>query len=201
MVNGQRSKCQTAVVTQACLGLVLVLAAEPVQCAPPGVRRIGSLSIKVKIDKRTGLGKASVIAGPNAKDREGHPLAQGAVAMGPFPIGNRVVHPHGDPYKVGTSGPFPQGQWPIERVEPVSIRASKLRQQYGPYKVRLGRPSDITQRRGTWIHAGRRGYQSMTEGCLRVNQADLEKLVSLVNRNNYVKFQNQASVINPIPRP
>jgi RHS repeat-associated protein len=95
-----------------------------------------------------------------------------------YPVGNNTINPNGDPNTVNSNGPAPAGTFPVQ--PPVNTGNSV---SYGPYFFPVGAvnpdgtPADIASRRGIGIHGGRRNHNSRTEGCLRLDNADITDLV------------------------
>jgi RHS repeat-associated protein len=95
-----------------------------------------------------------------------------------YPVGNNTVNPIGDPNTVNSNGPAPVGTFPVQ--PPVNTGNSV---SYGPFFFPIGAvnangtPADIARRRGIGLHGGRRNHNSRTEGCLRLDNADISDLV------------------------
>ncbi len=91
-----------------------------------------------------------------------------------YPAGNNTTNPSGDPNTVGSSGPAPAGTWPVQ--SPVNTSGDV---RYGPYFWPIGAVDaqgnrvDIARQRGIGLHGGRRGHQSRTQGCIRMDDADI----------------------------
>ena len=95
-----------------------------------------------------------------------------------YPVGNNTINPAGDPNTVGSNGPAPAGTFPVQSPIPTGNSVS-----YGPFFFPIGTvnpagsPGDIARQRGIGLHGGRRSHSSRTEGCLRVDNGDLNELV------------------------
>ena len=91
-----------------------------------------------------------------------------------YPAGNNTTNPSGDPNTVGSNGPAPAGTWPVQ--SPVNTSGDV---RYGPYFWPIGavdaqgNRADIARQRGIGLHGGRRSHQSRTQGCVRMNDADI----------------------------
>jgi len=79
-------------------------------------------------------------------------------------IGNHVANGH---------EPFPDGDWEMLRSVPVRVDFGPYGKRYIP--MRDGEPA----RRGCYLHAGRKGPESITEGCGRLYQRDLDAVAAL----------------------
>ncbi|MBX9917459.1 MAG: L,D-transpeptidase family protein [Nitrosomonas sp.] len=94
-----------------------------------------------------------------------------------YAAGNNTINPSGDPNKIGSNGPAPAGTWPVQL--PINTSGDI---RYGPYFWPIGavdargNRADIARQRGIGLHGGRRSYQSRTEGCIRMNDADILEL-------------------------
>jgi len=104
-------------------------------------------------------------------DYNGEPVAR-------YPAGNITIRPNGDPNTVGSNGPAPSGYFPLQK--PVNTAG---RPEYGAYFFpvgavdKKGRPADIARKRGIGVHAGRKGPESPTQGCIRVGDKTIRELV------------------------
>lgn len=87
-----------------------------------------------------------------------------------FPAGNNTTNPEGDPLTPNSNGPIPVGTFPMSRYADKSH--DSLRFGSGIFYI------DILQRPGIGVHAGRRGPQSRTQGCIRTNESALDALRS-----------------------
>jgi len=91
-----------------------------------------------------------------------------------YPAGNNTTNPSGDPNTVGSNGPAPAGTWPVQ--SPVNTSGDV---RYGPYFWPIGavdaqgNRADIARQRGIGLHGGRRSHQSRTQGCVRMDDADI----------------------------
>lgn len=107
-------------------------------------------------------------------DREGgqllvYPDVEGT--YGPpqrFPAGNNTTNPGGDPWTPNSYGPIPGGTFSMSSYADKSN--DSLRFGSGIFYI------DIPQRPGIGVHAGRRGPQSRTQGCIRTNESALDAL-------------------------
>ena len=94
-----------------------------------------------------------------------------------FPAANRTVNPRGDPNRVDSNGPAPNGTFPVQ--PPVTTGSSI---SYGPYFYPIGKVGpngerqDIARQRGVGLHAGRDSYLHPTHGCIRMNNGDISNL-------------------------
>ncbi len=97
--------------------------------------------------------------------------------IGTYPAGNNTTNPTGDPNTVGSNGPAPAGTFPVQ--PPVNTNGQP---EYGPYFWPIGdvgpngERRDIARQRGIGLHCGRRNSQSRTQGCIRMNDDDCERL-------------------------
>lgn len=100
------------------------------------------------------------------------------------PAGNNTTNPAGNPNVVGSNGPAPRGTFPIQA--PVNTTG---RPEYGSAFFPVGavgpngQRMDIARQRGIGVHSGRRGHQSRTQGCIRVDESTLQELLQ-INRND-----------------
>jgi RHS repeat-associated protein len=109
-----------------------------------------------------------------------------------YPASNTTTNPAGDPNTVGSNGPAPTGIFPVQ--PPVNTAG---RPEYGPYFFPVGsvdangRPADIARERGIGIHAGRRGFGSVTQGCFRVDDSTARDLYRIYQRDpiRYIEIQ------------
>jgi len=101
---------------------------------------------------------------------------------------NNTTIPDGDPCTVGSNGPAPNGEWPIGRIADTGDS-----RRYGPHFIQVGdsgesgtERNDIARQRGIGIHGGREGepdshgrtgHEHNTQGCIRMENDDLEELV------------------------
>jgi len=92
---------------------------------------------------------------------------------------NNTTKPNGDPCTVGSEGPAPNGEWPIGRTSDEGNSPS-----YGPHFIQVGdsgesgtERNDIARQRGIGIHGGRDGHEHDTEGCIRMENDDVDELV------------------------
>ena len=104
--------------------------------------------------------------------------------VGAYPAGNNTTNPGGDPNTVGSNGPAPQGTFPIQ--PPVNTTG---RPEYGSAFFPVGGVGpngerlDIARQRGIGVHSGRRGNQSRTQGCIRVDESTVQDLLR-INQND-----------------
>lgn len=100
------------------------------------------------------------------------------------PAGNNTTNPRGDPNVVGSNGPAPRGTFPVQ--PPVNTTG---RPEYGSAFFPVGAVGpngqrlDIARQRGIGVHSGRRGYQSRTQGCIRVDESTIQELLQ-INQND-----------------
>lgn len=93
-----------------------------------------------------------------------------------YPAANNTLNPCGDPHRVDSNGPAPNGTFPVQRAVPMGD------QSYGPYFYPIGaigprgERMDIARQRGIGLHAGRDGYLHPTHGCIRMNNRDINDL-------------------------
>jgi RHS repeat-associated protein len=91
-----------------------------------------------------------------------------------YPAGNNTTNPSGDPNTLGSNGPAPAGTWPVQ--SPVNTSGDI---RYGPYFWPIGavdaqgNRADISRQRGIGLHGGRSSHQSRTQGCVRMDDADI----------------------------
>lgn len=103
------------------------------------------------------------------------------VLIGEYPAGNLTTNPAGDPNTVGSNGPAPAGVWPVQA--PINTQG---RPEYGPRFWPIGARGpngqrlDIARQRGIGLHSGRRGPQSRTLGCIRINDSDSNTIAGQV---------------------
>jgi RHS repeat-associated protein len=94
-----------------------------------------------------------------------------------YPVGNNTINPVGNPNTVNSNGPAPAGTFPVQ--SPVNTGNSV---SHGPFFFPIGAvnaygtPADIARKRGIGLHGGRRNHNSRTEGCLRLDNADITDL-------------------------
>jgi lipoprotein-anchoring transpeptidase ErfK/SrfK len=94
-----------------------------------------------------------------------------------YPAANNTVNPSGNPNRVSSNGPAPNGTFPVQRAVPTGNSPS-----YGPYFYPIGavgpngEPRDIARQRGIGLHGGRTGYSYPTHGCIRMNNGDIINL-------------------------
>ena len=94
-----------------------------------------------------------------------------------YPAGNNTTNPSADPNTVGSNGPAPAGTWPVQ--SPINTSGDF---RYGPYFWPIGavdaqgNRADIARQRGIGLHGGRRSHQSRTQGCVRMDDADIQDL-------------------------
>lgn len=108
-----------------------------------------------------------------------------------WPAANNTTNPYGDPYEIGSNGPAPNGEWPINGP----IVETGDSESYGPDFIPIGDAgdgddrNDIARQRGLGIHGGREGkkdgkgrtgYEYNTLGCIRMGNSDLKELVELM---------------------
>lgn len=97
-----------------------------------------------------------------------------------YPAGNNTTNPSGDRNTVGSNGPAPQGTFPVQ--PPVNTTG---RPEYGSAFFPVGAVGpngerlDIARQRGIGVHSGRRGYQSRTQGCMRVDESTIQYLLQI----------------------
>jgi RHS repeat-associated protein len=93
-----------------------------------------------------------------------------------YPAANNTLNPCGDPHRLDSNGPAPNGTFPIQRAIPMGD------QSYGPYFYPIGSVGqkgerlDIARQRGIGLHAGRDNYLHPTHGCIRMNNRDISDL-------------------------
>ncbi|MBI1755819.1 MAG: RHS repeat-associated core domain-containing protein [Fimbriimonas ginsengisoli] len=99
--------------------------------------------------------------------------ARGGEKLKVFPVSNHVPNPSADPSEIGAVGPFPDGTYPISRVEaPDDAHAAAMGDEYFQLTENPARD------RGTWVHAGQgERWQAGTRGCVRVRQSDIDDLM------------------------
>lgn len=99
-----------------------------------------------------------------------------------FPAGNNTTNPAGDPYAIGSNGSAPNGTYPVQR--PIATGTSE---SFGPYFFPVGdcgtsstcsgpNAGDIARQRGIGIHAGQKGPESRTHGCIRLSEENIQTL-------------------------
>lgn len=107
--------------------------------------------------------------------------------IGSWPAGNKASKPWVDPHIVDGNGLAPNGDWPF-RHRNVVVYEPKYHESYGYYYYPIG-DDDLPDERGIALHGGRAEeakkrdipqYEYPTDGCIRMNDADLEKLVKLI---------------------
>jgi RHS repeat-associated protein len=109
---------------------------------------------------------------------------QNGILMGEYPAGNFTTNPAGDPYRVGSNGVAPPGNWPVQ--SPINIQRQP---EYGPRFWPIGARGpegqrlDIARQRGIGLHSGRRGPQSKTEGCIRISDSDSDTIAGQVTND------------------
>jgi hypothetical protein len=95
-----------------------------------------------------------------------------------YSAGNNASNPHGDPFKVGTNGPFPHGiTWNVDHMERFSPADGQDWTDYGPAFFKIGDPGTIAYRRGTGLHAGTDSPFSLTNGCLRISNDSMRNFL------------------------
>ena len=103
-----------------------------------------------------------------------------------YPAANKTLNPCGDPNRVDSNGPAPNGTFPVQRSVPMGDES------YGPYFYPIGAVGargerlDIARQRGIGLHAGRDSYLHPTHGCIRMNNRDI---VDLHNQTQNVPLQ------------
>jgi hypothetical protein len=106
-----------------------------------------------------------------------------------WPAANNVTNPKADPYAVGKHSPAPNGTWYVD--DPIQVPADDpTHKSYGDWKFPVGRKDDIAGQRLIRIHGGRTGYQYQTEGCIRMNDGDIAKLVQWNNDHSGDKIRS-----------
>jgi RHS repeat-associated protein len=104
--------------------------------------------------------------------------------VGTYPAANNTTNPSGDPNTVGSNGPAPRGTYPVQ--PPVNTTG---RPEYGSAFFPVGaiglngQRLDIARQRGIGVHSGRRGHQSRTQGCIRVDESTIQELLR-INQND-----------------
>jgi len=101
---------------------------------------------------------------------------------------NNTTIPDGDPCTVGSNGPAPNGEWPING--PIVDTGDS--RSYGPHFIPVGDAgdgddrNDIARQRGIGVHGGREGetdsqgrtgHEYNTRGCIRMENDDVDELV------------------------
>ena len=103
-----------------------------------------------------------------------------------YPAANKTLNPCGDPNRVDSNGPAPNGTFPVQRSVPMGGES------YGPYFYPIGAVGpggerlDIARQRGIGLHAGRDSYLHPTHGCIRMNNRDI---IDLHNQTQNVPLQ------------
>lgn len=100
--------------------------------------------------------------------------------------GNNVSNPNGNPCEQGSNGPAPNGNWNIDwGVQPRSGDAYGGENEefipIGDYGEDGCHPSDAAAEREIGIHGGREDYESPTNGCIRMNDDDIDELEDYFN--------------------
>jgi RHS repeat-associated protein len=104
------------------------------------------------------------------------------------PAANRTVNPHGDPNRVDSNSPAPNGTFPVQPPVPTGSSIS-----YGPYFYPIGAVGpngerlDIARERGIGLHGGRDNYLYPTHGCIRMNNQDI---INLHHQNENAPLQS-----------
>jgi hypothetical protein len=94
-----------------------------------------------------------------------------------YPAGNNASNPRGDPFTVGSHGPFPHGViWNVDHVERFSPNDDGWT-DYGPAFFKIGDPGTIAYRRGTGLHASTDSPFSTTNGCIRISNDSMRSLL------------------------
>ena len=119
------------------------------------VNRIDPLGLSTTVFSRSAGG---LLVYPGSPGTQGPPQF--------FPAGNNTVNPQGDPLTPNSFGPAPNGTFGI------SGYVDKADNSFGSGIFHI----DIPQRPGIGIHAGRRGPQSRTQGCIRTTEDALDAL-------------------------
>ncbi len=91
-----------------------------------------------------------------------------------FNAANNVTNPKGDPCKLHSNGPAPNGLFAVS--PPRRPYNAKMETEQGSYVFRLGTPGDIAWQRTLELHAGRESYKHVTQGCIRVDESTIEYL-------------------------
>jgi len=95
-----------------------------------------------------------------------------------YPAGNNASKPHGDPFELGSNGPFPHGIiWNVHHAERFSPVDGQNWKDYGPAFFKIGDPGTIAYRRGTGLHAGTDSPFSLTNGCLRISNDSMRSFL------------------------
>jgi hypothetical protein len=95
-----------------------------------------------------------------------------------YPAGNNASNPHGDPFTVGSNGPFPYGViWNVHHVERFSPGDGNDWTDYGPAFFKIGDPGTIAYRRGTGLHGGTDSPFSLTNGCIRITNDSMSSFL------------------------
>lgn len=93
-----------------------------------------------------------------------------------FPAANNVVNPKGDAMKPGSNGPMPDGFWNLGTMSGNSSSEKAAFGNVGFIPLTDSIVGNKPGSRGLGIHSGRKGPESLTQGCIRTCDAAMQFL-------------------------